>query len=160
MSANPPIWSALIATLLVLSTGCQLGPPVRTNSPRTPAPTGSPVLPATPPESPSPPPPPTPGPSPTPDLPLTVQGGGRGSSGAFALRGGDYWVAYSLGGDCVYFGQLRSLAGATWPIDFAPHSGPARGSTMIHAVPAGDYAVDVTTGPAPACSWVITLTHS
>lgn len=91
---------------------------------------------------------------------MTVQGGGRGSSETFTLGGGDYSVAYSLGGDCVYFGQLRSTAGSTWPIEFAPHSGPSRGGTMIRGVPAGDYVVDVTTGPAPACSWVVSLTHS
>lgn len=91
---------------------------------------------------------------------MTVQGGGRGSSAPFTLGGGDYSVAYSLGGECVYFGQLRSPTGPTWPIEFSPHSGPAHGGTTIGGVPPGDYIVDVTTGPAPACPWVISLTHS
>lgn len=84
--------------------------------------------------------------------PVTWEGQGDGSSARAALEG-DYAVAWETFGDCTYYGDLEDGGE-----DLFSASDITTGTNYIYGIAAGEYYIDVITGPAPGCGWKVTLT--
>lgn len=86
--------------------------------------------------------------------PRTLSGGGELNTEPFRLAGGDYTAAYDFGGDCYYSidieGPSQDAAGTG--------DGPIADTTVLYGLDAGEYHLEVITGPTPNCPWTVTLT--
>jgi hypothetical protein len=93
-------------------------------------------------------------------VPITLSGSGTMQSATFRLDGGDYkadWTATpSSDGGCFHSLVLKGASGQSFgdivSVDFsdgAQHTG----TSLVHAVPAGDYYVQAFSG----CSWHLVL---
>jgi hypothetical protein len=92
-------------------------------------------------------------------LVVTLSGDGDQNTDTFQLNRGDYEVAYSFTGNCYYGGTLRDPDGDFLYEDLGSGSGPVSGNTNVYDLDGGTYYVDLITGPAPSCPWLITLTE-
>lgn len=72
-----------------------------------------------------------------------------------ALKG-DYGISWTTLGSCYYSATLVR-DGRRGEEAFTADE-PLSGTGNIYDLDAGDYYLDVITGPAPGCGWSITLT--
>jgi len=89
----------------------------------------------------------------------TLAGDGQMSTDPLHLDAGHYEVHFTYGGTCYFAASLDRLTGGNVGGVGALGSGtgPVEGDTNVYDVEAGEYYVDVITGPAPGCPWEITL---
>jgi hypothetical protein len=64
---------------------------------------------------------------------------------------GDYRVEWKTYGDCVYYADLSSGN------DIFSADAALENTTYLYGIPAGNHFVEVITGPAPSCPWMITF---
>ncbi len=84
---------------------------------------------------------------------VTMAADGDGNSAQFHLEG-DYAVSWQTTGDCSYYADLE---GASHEGLFSA-SAAATGDGFVYSMPAGNYYVQMITGPVPRCPWTVTLT--
>jgi hypothetical protein len=84
---------------------------------------------------------------------ITCAGTGDGNSAKQPLSG-DYQVTLDALGDCFYGGDLEGSGSEDLPTIMK--SGTVTSS--LYGISAGDYYVDMITGPSPGCGWTLTLT--
>lgn len=142
----------LVLNVSTLVTGGGNTAKPRPTATRTVPPTPSPTATPTPTTAPTRPPRPTP-------PPVTVSGVGEMASGVFALEG-EYEVSINLGGNCEYFGYLKSTDGFYNNLDLFSDQGPFITRQRLRAVPAGMYYSGVRLGATsvPPCPWTLTFT--
>lgn len=99
-----------------------------------------------------------PNPQDQPPQSVTRSGEGEGATTTFELNGGSYLVEYDFKADCFYGAFLESVDGQGQSESLPSGDGPVSGSTYIHNVVPGEYAIDMITGAAPGCPWTIGLT--
>lgn len=90
---------------------------------------------------------------------VELAGGGDGNTEPFALRGGRYKLTYEYGGDCYYSASLRTTQDAAAD-DLPTGNGPISGDGNLFGVEAGDYFLNMITGPAPGCPWKVVITSA
>ena len=85
--------------------------------------------------------------------PVTFKGDGEMNTTATRLEG-DYRLDWETKGYCYYSADLEGADSHT--AAFTADS-PLKGTNNIHGLDAGDYYLQVITGPAPKCGWTVTL---
>lgn len=91
---------------------------------------------------------------------LSWSGTGQQRTDRFHLTGGSYKATWRFGADCSYFTSLKLADGTQGSEDIGNARGPIDGTNNLYGIEAGDYYVDVNTGPAPGCPWTITLSEA
>jgi hypothetical protein len=147
-----PLWASIIFSTIALFVGVGIGISANPASSLS-APVTEPVKPAA---SAVPAPPVSAAP---PVVPATIvfAGSGEEQTAKQAFAGGDYSVSWTTGSDCFYAGRIRSDAETE---DAFSADDALSGTTYIYGLPAGDYYMDMNTGPAPGCPWNATFTPS
>jgi hypothetical protein len=91
--------------------------------------------------------------------PIVQSGVGVQLTAPFEVPAGDYAVHYAFSDDCYYSSNLVPVGGETYDgFDLGSGTGPVEGDTYAYGVEAGEYYIDLNTGPAPSCPWEFTLT--
>jgi hypothetical protein len=89
---------------------------------------------------------------------VTLSGDGEMKSKRVALKG-DYSVSWKTLGSCYYSADLESGSGSGLGESvFTASDRPTSGTNNVYGLEAGNYYLDVITGPAPRCGWSATLT--
>lgn len=86
------------------------------------------------------------------EAPVMLSGDGKTQTAPFRLAGGRYKSTWQTFNDCAYYGHL--YPGRAEPLTA---DGATTGETFMNDVKAGEYYVDMNTGPVPRCRWQITL---
>lgn len=90
------------------------------------------------------------------ESPIVLEGTGQTETAPFRLNGGRYRSTWETFNDCYYSAELEPGLFVT----VLNAQGATTGETFINNVKAGEYYVDMITGPAPRCRWKITLTKA
>jgi hypothetical protein len=90
---------------------------------------------------------------PTPTVALS--GDGQQNTEKVALEG-DYKVSWTTLGSCYYSAYLMTEGGQREQAFTATEA--LSGMSNVYGLRAGDYYLDVITGPAPRCGWSVSLT--
>lgn len=99
--------------------------------------------------------------APVAEAPVTLQGEGLQKTRPFALRGGNYTLAWEATAPnpagCYHGGMLQAVNPAALavaePLANAMVQGTQRGETQVYRLAAGDYYLNMTSG----CRWSVTI---
>lgn len=78
----------------------------------------------------------------------------------FSLPAGRYKATFSFKAGCAYYVDLRDVKDEVPSMSVGTGDGPVDGTNNLYAVPAGEYYLNVNTGPVPECPWSVALTSA
>lgn len=85
-------------------------------------------------------------------------GAGQKNSDPVQIRGGSYIVTWKGSGTCFYGASLNPTSGGPGGRhSLGSGTGPIEQTDNVYGVPAGEYFLEMISGPAPGCPWTLTL---
>ena len=82
---------------------------------------------------------------------IRLSGTGQTNTDPFVLKAGSYKATLKVTGPCFYFTSLESTAGGSSLNTIANATAKETVTSNLYGVKAGEYYVQVITGPAPSC---------